>query len=212
MHRRYAPRVYFSANTGNEGGGGQGESTTTTTQTQAGGGNTGGGDKPKTFTQEELDAIVTDRLGRERKKYEGFDDIKKKAARLDELERAQQSEVEKREQRIKELEGVVTQAQARERSYNLRDAITDTVAATDFGHTLQASPSRVVRLLDPDAIEWDGDKPTNVKALLTGLVRSDAYLFAPKAKRTGSGDGGAGREVQAGTSMNDRIRQAAGRS
>jgi hypothetical protein len=40
----------------------------------------------KTFTQAELDKIVADRLTKERKKYEGFDDFKDKARKLDELE------------------------------------------------------------------------------------------------------------------------------
>ena len=33
---------------------------------------------PKTFTQQEMDAIIADRLKRERSKYEGFEDYKAK--------------------------------------------------------------------------------------------------------------------------------------
>ena len=36
----------------------------------------------RTFTQAELDAIVSDRLKRERSKYEGFEDLKAKAAKV----------------------------------------------------------------------------------------------------------------------------------
>lgn len=42
---------------------------------------------PKTFTQEELDGILKDRLDRERKKYADYDD---KAAKLAELEKAEE--------------------------------------------------------------------------------------------------------------------------
>jgi len=42
---------------------------------------------PKTFTQEELDSILKDRLDRERKKYADYDD---KAAKLAELEKAEE--------------------------------------------------------------------------------------------------------------------------
>lgn len=204
------PRVYFSADTGNEGGGSQGGEPPK--ETPAGSGNPGGGEQPKMLTQAEVDAIIEDRIKRERKKYEGFDDLKKKAGEYDKLTAAQQSEVEKRDTRIRELEGVVTKAQERERSYNLRDAITDTVGATDFPHTPRVSTARLVRLLDLDAIDWDGDEPKNVKAALLALQKTEPELFASKARRTGSGDGGAGRETQAATSMNDRIRQAAGRT
>ena len=37
----------------------------------------------KTFTQEEVNSIVQERLFKERKKYEGFDEIKAKADNFD---------------------------------------------------------------------------------------------------------------------------------
>ena len=37
----------------------------------------------KTFTQAEVDKLISERLKRERSKYEGFDDIKAKAAKAD---------------------------------------------------------------------------------------------------------------------------------
>lgn len=50
---------------------------------------------PKTFTQEELDRIVGERLTRERAKYPDYEEMKAKAARLDELEEANKTELEK---------------------------------------------------------------------------------------------------------------------
>lgn len=58
----------------------------------------------KTFTQEELNAIVSDRLNRERQKYEGFEDYKAKAAKLDELEEASKTELQKATERANALE------------------------------------------------------------------------------------------------------------
>lgn len=49
----------------------------------------------KTFTQDDLDRIVSERLQRERSKYEGFDDLKAKAEQFDELKRSQQSDLER---------------------------------------------------------------------------------------------------------------------
>ena len=58
----------------------------------------------KTFTQEELNSIVADRLERERKKFDGFEDYKAKAARLDELEAASKTELQKATEKAEKLE------------------------------------------------------------------------------------------------------------
>lgn len=60
----------------------------------------------KTFTQEEVNGIVNDRLARERKKYEGvdLDTLKAKAQKYDELEEANKSELEKANERANTLE------------------------------------------------------------------------------------------------------------
>ncbi len=52
-------------------------------------------DPAKTFTQAELDAIVTDRLTRERKKYGDYDDLKAKAAKHDQVVKDQETESQK---------------------------------------------------------------------------------------------------------------------
>ena len=56
-----------------------------------------GGNPPddKTLTQADVDRIVADRLARERAKYADHDDLKAKAAKLAEIEAAQQTEAEK---------------------------------------------------------------------------------------------------------------------
>ena len=49
----------------------------------------------KTFTQAELDAIVADRLARERAKYPDYENLKAKAAKYDAAEEAGKSELQK---------------------------------------------------------------------------------------------------------------------
>lgn len=74
----------------------------------------------KTFTQDEVNGIINDRLARERKKYEGIDldALKEKAARFDEIEEANKSELEKANERAKalqaELEGMKKANEVRE--------------------------------------------------------------------------------------------------
>lgn len=58
----------------------------------------------KTFTQAEVDAIVGDRLKRDRAKYADYEDLKAKADKFDDLEEANKSELQKVMDRAKELE------------------------------------------------------------------------------------------------------------
>ena len=51
--------------------------------------------EPRTFTQEELNMIVEQRLKREREKYADYDTIKEKAGKLDQLEEANKTELQK---------------------------------------------------------------------------------------------------------------------
>jgi hypothetical protein len=56
----------------------------------------GAGDEFKAVTsQDDLNRIINDRLTRERAKYADYKDVKAKAARLDEIEAANKSEIEK---------------------------------------------------------------------------------------------------------------------
>jgi hypothetical protein len=58
----------------------------------------------KTFTQTELDAIVSERLKRERAKYEGYEDLKAKADKLDAIEEASKTELQKAMEKAHSLE------------------------------------------------------------------------------------------------------------
>jgi hypothetical protein len=60
--------------------------------------------KDKTFTQTDVDKIVEKRLASERKKYEGFDEIKTKAQKLDELENKKLEESGKFEELLAQKE------------------------------------------------------------------------------------------------------------
>jgi len=72
----------------------------------------------KTFTQAELDAVVKDRLKREREKYADYDAVKAKATKLDEIEAANKSELEKANEKAAKLEaelnGIKKAAELRE--------------------------------------------------------------------------------------------------
>lgn len=64
----------------------------------------------RTFTQDELNAIVSDRLKRAESKYEDYDELKEKAAKLDEIEEKNKTELERATERADalkaELDGI----------------------------------------------------------------------------------------------------------
>lgn len=72
----------------------------------------------RTFTQSELDAIVKERLRREREKHADYDQLKAKAAKFDEAEEAAKSDLQKATERAeqlqKELDGLKAEGERRQ--------------------------------------------------------------------------------------------------
>lgn len=62
-------------------------------------------EQERTFTQAELDAIVGDRLKRERAKYADYDELAQKARAYDEAAEASKSELQKAVERAEKAEG-----------------------------------------------------------------------------------------------------------
>ena len=67
-------------------------------------GNPGSNPPDKTFTQAELDAVIADRLQREREKTKDYADLKKAAEEYQKLKEAQMSETEKLKSKLEEAE------------------------------------------------------------------------------------------------------------
>jgi len=68
----------------------------------AGGEPGGDGSSNKTsFNQADIDAIVAERLAREKAKYADYEDLRKKAKKLDEIEEANKTELEKAQEAAK---------------------------------------------------------------------------------------------------------------
>jgi hypothetical protein len=69
-----------------------------------------GGNEPQNegkLTQAEVDAIVADRLARERKKYADYSDLKKASEELAELKKSQMTEVEKMKAELAEKDALL---------------------------------------------------------------------------------------------------------
>ena len=80
----------------------------------------------RTFTQAELDQIVQDRLQRERNKYSDYESMREKAARLDEIEEASKTELQKATERAEKLESELTQLKRADEVRQIRDKVAAT--------------------------------------------------------------------------------------
>lgn len=80
----------------------------------------------KTFNQSELDAIISDRLKREREKYADYEQLKEKATKLDEIEEASKTELQKATERAEKLESELTQMRRAEEIRQIRERVATT--------------------------------------------------------------------------------------
>ena len=58
----------------------------------------------KTFSQEEVDSIVAERLKRDRQKFADYDELKQKASKFDEMQEANKTELQKATERAEKAE------------------------------------------------------------------------------------------------------------
>ena len=79
----------------------------------------------KTFTQDEVNAIVTDRLTRDRAKYADYEDLKAKAEKLDQIEEANKTELQKANERAAGLQSELDKLKNENAVRDLRAKVAD---------------------------------------------------------------------------------------
>lgn len=82
---------------------------------------------PKTFTEDDLNRIVKDRLDRERKKYSDYNDLKAAKSKLDEIEKSKLSDEEKAKAKLAELEARIAEKEQALKDRSLKDLIRDKI-------------------------------------------------------------------------------------
>ena len=127
----------------------------------------------KTFSQAEVDRIVKERLERERGKFADYDEAKKAAARLKEIEDAQKSELEKLQERLTQFEDQAKQMAAENKRLKL-DAKIASIAGT-LGAVDPRDPNFVMatQAIDPDGAGADDE----IKKAIEALKAQRPYLF-----------------------------------
>lgn len=77
----------------------------------------------KTFTQAEVDKIVSERLQRDRNKYSDYEDLKAKAAKFNELEESNKTELEKANEKVASLTKELDTLKEADKIRKIRDAV-----------------------------------------------------------------------------------------
>lgn len=77
----------------------------------------------RTFTQEEVNAIVGKRLAEEKNKFADYDNLKAKASKFDEMEEANKSELQKATERANSLEAELNGLKKAEEARLMREKV-----------------------------------------------------------------------------------------
>ena len=137
------------------------------------------GFKPIT-SQEALDAIVKERVARERRKYADYDELKAKAEQYDKAAEADKSELEKATARAE-------RAEARARAYEAERARAEAVA--EVARETGVDPD-VLALTRGDTAE---ELAANAERISASMGRRRAY---PDAQDKGTRPGGSGMSAE----------------
>lgn len=140
----------------------------------------------RTFTQEQVDRLIRDRLARQKAQFSDYDEIKARASKLDEIEEANKTELQKATDRLAALERQAAEAQQLARENSLRAAVVSEAAKRNV-----VDPDAVLALLDRKTLEFDdAGTPTNLGDAITSLLEAKTYLVAG-TRPSGAADLGA---------------------
>lgn len=154
----------------------------------------GKGDAPK-LTQAEVDRIVEDRLKRERAKFADYADVKARAAKFDELDAANKTELEREKEARATAEAKATKASSAAERVAIRSAVV--AAAAEAG---ALKPADVVALLPKGAvtvtIDDDGEvEVVGAEEAVAEILKDRKHWLKQETtdpRQRGSFDGGAG--------------------
>lgn len=171
------------------------------------------GQPGQSLTQDDIDRIVKERLGRERSKLGGlsFDEVGDRLKKLEEIEASQQSEMEKA---VDAARKEADKAARSDRDDYWRTRIVRSEVRALAGGKLN-DPADAVNLLDLSSFELDDDgrlDEKKVAAAIDKLLEDKPYLAANGTQRRTNFDAGPRTPAPGGEDMNALLRRAAGRA
>lgn len=105
----------------------------------------------KTFTQAEVNQIVSDRLTREQAKFADYTELKAKAAKLDEIEEANKTELQKAHERAEALQGELDGLKKAEALRQMRETVANETGVPSkllTGETKEACAAQAQAILE----------------------------------------------------------------
>ena len=139
----------------------------------------------RTFTQDELNAIMADTRRRERAKYADYDDLKAAKARLDEIDQERLTELEKVQKRVEEAEKERDLARQRAQDTAIRAALAMEAAKAGALH-----PEDAFQLADLSGVTSDNGDVKGAVEAVAELVTGDRLVL--KGRGAPDLDAGAG--------------------
>lgn len=142
----------------------------------------------RAFTQADVDRIVQERLARVKAAPpDDYDDLKAKAAKLDEIEAANKSELEKLQDAL-----AVEQTKAATASERAQRALIRAAVVAEAQRAGAVDPDAVLAMLPTNAVTiGDDDLVTGADEAVKALLEAKPYLVGkPTRPSPGSADGG----------------------
>lgn len=187
------------------------EATSTDAQETGGSTTTATATEPRTFTQDELDRIVNERVNKAKQsvsaQFRDHKELQEKAARLEELEAASQTESQRLQAQLEKTNRQVAELTARESAAQERaqTAIVKAAVVRSASQANAADPEDVFALMDHSLVSIDENgTPVGVERAVEALLSAKPHLV-----RRGSGggfDGGARGAATTDVNFNDVLR------
>lgn len=147
---------------------------TDTTQTATGSdqvSNVEGGER--TFTQADVDRLITERLRRKDEQYADYDQLKEQAQEWQKIQDAKKSELDKANERLETLQGENAALAQRYNDALVRNAVTTKAAMMGF-----ADPMDAYRMVTLENVQIDENgEAQGIDDLLKALSESKPYLL-----------------------------------
>lgn len=147
--------------------------TTTETETQTTATEQQTQETPRSFSQADVDRIVKERLARVKADPPAdYEELKTKASKLDDLEAANKTELEKAQERMAKAERAAADAAERAQEHLLRAAVVAEAARKNV-----IDPEAAMALIDRATLEFDKEgAPTNIADAMDLLLKAKPYL------------------------------------
>lgn len=141
----------------------------------------------KTFSEDDINRIVKERLDRERKKYADYNDLKQAKAKLDEIEMANKSKEEQALAKLQALEAKIAESQKAVQAAELKEKKRAALESAKLGIPKDVTVSELLDMIPGETEEAIDSAITRLKKLFPaskaqGVGTQSAEIPVPAVK------------------------------